>query len=203
MNKKDHCTKELERMNWYCGKQQLVMGEILCHVGVGMFLMSLLCSCASEKQISVVDDVSQAPNVPAVQSERSAEKRSLAYTSRQLARRETPGLEAFTTPELQVIPQEAHGSLEIRRYFTDITSLENKLEVRVDFFNANQGKKIQFEVRTLFFREDNSLADFTDWIAQEAAPRQFARYSSITASPVASKELVQIRNVTLANVSTN
>lgn len=189
-------------MVWCNGRVLRQLKNGLCQFGFGVVSLFLLTACSTGKQITVTAQPGQGANEPWVDPLVVKNSQSLRYTERQLARKEAPDYAAFTTRELLFIPEEAVSALEIRSYEADITTLEEKLEVKVGFFNADRGKVMEFEARTLFFREDDSLADYTDWVPMEAEPRQFAPYAVITASPYATKELVQIKNFRLVEKET-
>lgn len=90
------------------------------------------------------------------------------------------------------VPDELKKTLEVRNYSF---AAGDEPRVALDIFNASQDRTLSFEIRTLFFREDSSLVDATEWTAASAPPRGTFRYRAQSFSPWAKKEQVQLRMV--------
>lgn len=93
------------------------------------------------------------------------------------------------------VPDALRNSVEIRNYAFELTRIEELPEVRFDLFNRLGERALTFEVRTLFFREDGTVLDATEWVRATAPPRGTYRYRAMTWSPYAFSEQVQIRLV--------
>ncbi len=190
-------------MNSCQDQRQQRSKNTLCQLAALFVSLFLLAACSKAKQINAPEQPGQASTDTWWLQQIEKDSAPLRFTQQQLARKEAPDYSAFSTWELVAIPEPARNALEVRGYKTEMTRLENKLEVQAEFFNADRARRMMFEVRTLFFREDDSLVDYTEWVPQTAAPRQFARYSVLSASPYAAKELIQIKNFTLIDESNN
>jgi hypothetical protein len=91
------------------------------------------------------------------------------------------------------VPEELKNALEIRNYSFDRTRIEERPEVRLDVFNLSNDTLLEFEIRTLFFREDGTIIDATEWARATARPRRSWRYQAISFTPWAVSEQVQLR----------
>ena len=94
------------------------------------------------------------------------------------------------------VPDAMKNALEIRNYAFGPSKNEELPEVRLEVFNLAEAKDLTFEIRTVFFREDGSAIDATDWVKATAPPRRAYRYRAVAYSKFAVKEQVQIRLLT-------
>jgi len=101
--------------------------------------------------------------------------------------------ETFLTLVDGGVPDELVQTIEIRNYATRITRIEQLPEVRLDVFNRLNEEQLTFEIRTLWFREDGSIIDATEWVQATVNPRTSYPYRAMTFTDFAKREQVQIR----------
>lgn len=90
------------------------------------------------------------------------------------------------------VPEELKNRLEVRGY---AFAPGESPRVAMEIYNPSETAPLSFEVRTLFFRDDSSLVDATEWTAGQAAPRRSFLYRAQSFSPWATREQVQLRMV--------
>ncbi|MDX1973061.1 MAG: hypothetical protein SFY68_11080 [Candidatus Sumerlaeia bacterium] len=165
----------------------------LCQV---LALSMIIGGCASKTTPSLGEapqsrqEASPSNNPEAASAEQKLPE--IGVPQQELERRKGPTLESFLTPELTSPSPEMLERLELRGYSGGLTTLENRWEVTADLFNTHPIQGVRFQVRSLFFREDGTLTDYTPWIEVVIRPRQTHHYRAISGSVVARKELLQI-----------
>jgi hypothetical protein len=108
-------------------------------------------------------------------------------------RAQWPKLEDFLTVVSGQVPDELKNTVEIRRYEFQRSRFDDKPFVHLEVYNLLEDKPLAFEIRTLFFREDGTLLDTTEWARATARPRSAYRYRASCFSNYGAKEQVQIR----------
>lgn len=152
---------------------------------IAAFLALLLGGCGDSR------DRTEAPARPApLEAERPAvaAEGPAATEDAPLARRED-----FLALAEGGVPDALRNTVEIRNYAFNRPEPPETPEVRLEIFNVLADRKVTFEIRTLFFREDGTVIDATEWEAAEAPPRGAFFYRASTFTPYAASEQVQLR----------
>lgn len=90
------------------------------------------------------------------------------------------------------VPDELKNHVEVRKY---AFAPGKEPRVSMEVYNPSATDALSFEIRTLFFREDSTLVDATEWTPGGAPPRRTFLYRAQSFSPWAAKEQVQLRMV--------
>jgi len=90
------------------------------------------------------------------------------------------------------VPDQLKNHVEVRDYKF---APGKEPRVSMEVYNPSATDALSFEIRTLFFREDSTLVDATEWTAGAAPPRGTFLYRAQSFSPWSAKEQVQMRMV--------
>ncbi|MDK2971037.1 MAG: hypothetical protein PWP23_792 [Candidatus Sumerlaeota bacterium] len=148
---------------------------------------------AASPQAALAADAADTPAAVPAGKTRTDDLLATRPVNQAVPRNQWPKLDDFLTVVSGQVPDELKNTLEIRHYEFQRSRFDDKPFVHLEVYNLLEDKPLAFEIRTLFFREDGTLLDTTEWARATARPRSAYRYRASCFSNYGAKEQVQIR----------